>query len=89
MECYSAIKSETMPLSATGMDLEVTILSKVGERKKSSTHHLHVESKKKKKYIYIYIYIYIYKLIYLQNRIRLTGIRNKSMVSKGERCREG
>ena len=55
MECYSTIKSETMPLSATGMDLEVTILSKVGKRKKSSTHHLHVEPTKKKdvnKFIY-------------------------------------
>ena len=33
MEYYSAIKNEIMPFAATWMDLEITILSEVSQRK--------------------------------------------------------
>ena len=39
MEYYSAIKkNETMPFAATWMDLEIIILSKVGQIKKDKYH---------------------------------------------------
>ena len=49
MEYYSAIKiNEIMPFAATGMDLEVIILSEVSQTKTNIIwHHLYVESIKK------------------------------------------
>ena len=45
MEYYSAIKkNEIMPFSATWMDLEIIILSKVSQRKTNIQHHLYVKS---------------------------------------------
>ena len=48
MEYCSAIKkSEIMSFAATGMDLEIIILSEVSKRKKNIIwYHLNVESKK-------------------------------------------
>ena len=45
MEYYSAIKrGEVMPIVATWMDLEITILSEVSQRKKNIIwYHLHME----------------------------------------------
>ena len=75
MEYYSATKKNgIMPFAATGIDLEIIILSEVSQRKTSITwYHLYVEPKK--------------KLIQmnLQNRNRLTDFKNKLMVTKGER----
>ena len=46
MEYYSAIKNEIMPFAATWMDLEITILSEVSQRKTNIIwYHLYVESK--------------------------------------------
>jgi len=48
MEYCSAIKkNEIMSFAATGMDLEIIILSEVSQRKKNIIwYHLNVESKK-------------------------------------------
>ena len=80
VEYYSTItKNEIMPFSATWMDLEIIILSEVGETEKDKYHmiSLYVDSKKR------------YKRTYLQNRNRLTDIENKLMVTKGKRWWEG
>ena len=50
MEYYSAIKkNEIMPFAATGMELEIIILSEVSQKEKDEYHkdryHLYVESK--------------------------------------------
>ena len=49
IEHYSAIKrNEIMPFAATGMDLEIVILSEVSQRRRNIVFQpLHVESKKK------------------------------------------
>ena len=61
-----------MPFAATWMDLEITILSEVRERQ-----------------IYDITYMYNlkkwHKWTYLQDRNRLTDIKNKLMVTKGNR----
>ena len=77
LEYYSAIKmNDIMLFAATWMDLETVILS---ERKTNIIwYHLNMESKKK-----------WYKGTYLQNRNRVTDIRNKLAVTKGERGGEG
>ena len=62
-------KNEIIPSAATWMDLQITILSEVRQRKANIWYHLYVESKKR------------YKRIYLQNK--LTDIENKLMVTKG------
>ena len=47
MEYYSAIKNETLPFSATWMDLEVIILSEVSQTEKDIIpYQSYVESKK-------------------------------------------
>ena len=47
MKYYSAIKkNEIMPFAATWMDLEITILSEVSQRKTNSIYYLYVEFKK-------------------------------------------
>ena len=45
MEYYSAIRnSEIVPFAATGMDLEISVLSDASQRKTNSIRdHLHVE----------------------------------------------
>ena len=47
MEYYSAIeKNEIMPFAAVRVDMEITILSEVSQRKTNIVwHHLYVESK--------------------------------------------
>ena len=76
MEYYSDLKkNEIMPLAATWMDLEITILSEVSQTKTNIIwYHLYVEYKKM-----------IQMNLYLQNRNRLTDIENKLIVTKGER----
>ena len=63
-----------MPFPATGIDLEIIILSEVSQKEKDKYHvyHLYVESKIR------------YKWTYLQDRNRLIDIENKFMVTKGE-----
>ena len=77
IEYYSAIKkNEIMPFAATWMDLEIIILSEVSQRKTNTIwYHLHVEFK------------ICHEWTYLQNRNRLTDIKNKLMVTKWERGR--
>ena len=71
MEYYSAIKkNEIMPFAATWMDPEIILLSQV--RKRKTIYHLHVESKIQ------------HKRTYLQNRKRLTDIKNRLAVAKWE-----
>ena len=60
-----------MPSAATWMDLEIIILSEIGQTEKDWCR-LYMESKK------------WYKWTYLQNRKRLTDMENKFMVTKGE-----
>ena len=75
-EYYSAIKkNEIMPFAATWMDLEIIILSKVSQ------------TQKEKYYMLSLMWNLIFKKVqrtYLQNRNRLTDIKNKLMVMKGE-----
>ena len=77
MEYYWAIeKNEIMPFAATWMDLEIIILSELGQTKTNILwYQLYVESKKMMQ-------------IKLPNRKRLTDIQNKLMVTKGERVGE-
>ena len=62
------------PLAATWMDLEIIILSKVSQKKKDKYHMISfiLESK------------IWHKLAYLQNRNRLTEIKNRLMVARWE-----
>ena len=70
-------KNETMSFAATWTDLEMITLSEVRQRKMNITwHHFYAESKKKKKWC---------NWTYLQTRNRVTGFRNKVLVTKGER----
>ena len=64
-----------MPFAATWMDLEIIILSKVSQ------------TQKEKYYMLSLMWNLIFKKVqrtYLQNRNRLTDIKNKLMVMKGE-----
>ena len=63
-----------MPFAATWMDLEIIILSEIGQTEKDWCR-LYMESKK------------WYKWTYLEKRNRLTDIENKFMANKGERRR--
>ena len=75
-EYYSAIKkNEIMPFAATQMDLESVMLSEVSqtEKEKYVWHPIYVESKKK-----------WYKLMWLQNRKRLTDLENELTVAEGK-----
>ena len=64
-------------LKAAWMDLEIIILSEVGQRKTNIIrYHLYVESKKMIQ-------------MNLQNRNRLTDVVNKLVVTKGERWGQG
>ena len=74
MEYYSVMKkNETMPFAGTWMDLEIIILSKVSQKRKTNTiwYHLYVESK------------IWHKWVYLQNKNRLTNIENRLVIAKG------
>ena len=74
MEYYSAIKNETMPFAATWMDLEVIIPEwSKSDRKRQISYHLNAEYKR------------MIQWTYLQNKSRLTDIKNKLMIIKGER----
>ena len=64
-------KEWTMPFAATWMDLEIIILSEVGQTN-IIWYHLYTESKQK------------HKLTYSQNRNRLIDIENNLMVTKRE-----
>ena len=67
-----------MTVAATWMDLEIITRSEVSQIEKNIIQYqLNVESSK------------WYKWAYLQNRIRLTDIENKHMVTKRERWGEG
>ena len=79
MEYYSAIKkNKRMPFAATWMQLESLILSEAGKRKTNTKwYRLYVESRIWRKWTY------------LQNKKRLTGIKNRSVVAKGEGEGEG
>ena len=47
VEYYSAVKkNETLPFAATWLDLEISLLSEVSQRKTNIIYHLHVESNK-------------------------------------------
>ena len=62
-----------MPFAATWMDLEIIILSEVGQIKTDIIwYHLHVG------------YKIWYEYIYLQNRNRLIEIENTIMITIGE-----
>ena len=64
-------KNEIMPFSARWVDLEMIILSEVGQRQTTIIcHHLYVNSNK------------MIQRTCLQNRTRLTDIENKHMVAK-------
>ena len=63
---------EIMLISATWMDLGIIILSEFTQRK-INIYHLYVESN-----------IKWYKWIYLQNRDRLTILKIKLIITKGE-----
>ena len=71
------ISHEIMPLAATWMDLEISILSEVNQAN-IVWYHLYVESKK------------WYKWTYLQNRKRLIHIKkNNNLRLKGRKMGEG
>ena len=75
VEYYSAIKkNKIFPFAATGMDLEIIILSEVSQTEKTNImwYCLYVESK------------IWHRWTYLQNRNRLTDIENKLMVTEGQ-----
>ena len=63
-----------MPFTATWMDLDIIISNEVVQTKTNIIgFHLYVKSEK------------WYKWTYLQNRNKLTDLKNKLMVTKGER----
>ena len=76
MEYYSAIKkNEIMPfVAATWMDLEIIILSEISQTEKDKYHMISLMRNLKK----------WYKLIYLQNRNRLTDVENKHDYQRGK-----
>ena len=67
-------KNEVIPFAATGMDLEIIILSEVSQKEKTNTiwYHLCVEPKIEHKWAYLW------------NRKRLTDIDDRLQVAKGE-----
>ena len=70
----SVANKHTGLLATTWMDLDITILSEVSQRKTHTIwYHLYIESKNKK-----------YKWIYLQNRNGLTNFESKPMVTEGK-----
>ena len=73
MEYYSAIKkNEIMPFAATWIDLEIITLSEISQRKTHIIYH------------FMWIFRKWYKWIYLQNRNRLTDLKNELMVTRWE-----
>ena len=76
MEYYSAIKNNEMPFAATWTDLEIILLT---EDRQRQTYHI--------SYDIIHMWNIIHKKgkkTYLHNRNRLTDIKHKIMVTKGE-----
>ena len=73
--CYSAIKkNELIPFAATGMDLEIIILTDVSQRERQVSYDTtHTWNLRKN-----------YKQTYLQNRNKLADLE-KLTVTKGER----
>ena len=71
--------SKMMPFAATWMNLEITILTKKVQKRKTNTmwYHLYVESK------------IWHKWAYLWNRNRTMDVENKLVVAKGDRVRGG
>ena len=66
-------KNTTMPFIATWIDMKITILCEVRQRKINIVwYHLHAESFKK-----------WYKWTYLQKKKRLTNLEDELMVSMG------
>ena len=80
IECYSAIRKRTkkMSFAATWMDLEITILNEMSDKKRRVLYSITYMWNLKKK---------SYKWTYLWNRNRLTDIESK-LVTKGV-SREG
>ena len=53
MECYLAIRKETLPFAIAWMDLEITMLSEIRQRKTNTIgYHLYVESNEQNKMTY-------------------------------------
>ena len=88
MEYYTATKkNEIMPFAATGMDLEIVILSEV---KSDRERHISYDIIHMWNLFYVEYSIcgmifknYINELIY-KKKNRLTDIKNKVIVTKGE-----
>ena len=76
MEYYSAIKkNEIMPFAATWMDLEMIILSEVGQTKTDTIcYHLYVESKEMTQI----------NSFVKQKQMKQTHIENKFVIASGE-----
>ena len=74
MEYYQPLKkNEIKPLAATRMDLEMVILSEVSHTEKENYHMTSLLTESKKK---------LYQWTYLQNRNRLTDLKNELMVTE-------
>ena len=67
-------KNEVMPLAATWVGLEMVIPSAVSQTEKEKHHMTSLSTESKKK---------LYKWTYLQNRNRLTDLKNELLVTEG------
>ena len=78
MEYQAAIKkNEIMPCAATGMDLEIIILSEVSQKRKTNIRYcLYVE----------YFFNYTNELIY---KIETDRLREQTLVTSGEEWGSG
>ena len=79
VKCHSAIKENEIT-SLGRMEPEIATLTEVGQTEKGKYHMTFLVCGSKKK---------LYKWTYLQDRMRLTGLKNKLMVARGEKNRSG